>query len=72
MWIKAIAILLAGLFLSVSLSKCNQNAGLNLTDCVDGWTAAYRQEVGEDVVVTMDQVREWKDWCQAGKQAPTK
>jgi hypothetical protein len=71
MWKKAIAILLAGLFLSVFLSKCNRNADIDLTTCVDHWNAAYRQEVGDEPIITMDQIREWKDWCVDGKKPST-
>lgn len=36
--------------------------------CLDAWIAAHRSEVGEDAVVTMDQVGEWEQWCAAGKK----
>jgi hypothetical protein len=37
---------------------------------VDGWTAAFRQENGEDAMVTMDQLGEWEAWCKEGKVRP--
>lgn len=40
-----------------------------LDDCVDGWTAAFRRENGQDAMVKYDQLEEWKDWCQQGKIA---
>lgn len=39
------------------------------TRCVDGWTAAFRKENGDDAMVTMDQLGEWEDWCRQGKVA---
>lgn len=42
----------------------------NLDDCVSAWTTAYRKERGDDIVVNIDQLDEWKQWCQQGKQAP--
>lgn len=39
------------------------------TECVDGWTAAFRKESGQDAMVTHDQLEEWKDWCRQGKIA---
>lgn len=35
--------------------------------CVDSWMAAFRKEVGQDAMVTMDQVGEWEGWCKSGK-----
>ncbi|MBJ6984199.1 hypothetical protein [Luteimonas sp. MC1750] len=35
--------------------------------CADAWLASYRAEVGEDRVVTMDQMGEWEEWCAQGK-----
>ena len=42
----------------------------SLTGCVDGWTAAFRKENGEDALVTMDQLGEWEAWCREGKVRP--
>ena len=45
---------------------------MSLDDCVGAWTAAYRKERSDpDVIVNIDQIDEWKQWCQQGKQAPT-
>jgi hypothetical protein len=71
MWIKVIAILLAGLFLSVVLAKCNQTPNADTTACVDQWAAAHRKEVGDEPIITMDQIREWKEWCVVGKTPPS-
>lgn len=38
--------------------------------CVNDWTKAHRRDVGEDAVISMDQVSEWQDWCRQGKRAP--
>ncbi|MGF0239967.1 hypothetical protein ACQR3P_24185 [Rhodococcus sp. IEGM1300] len=35
--------------------------------CLAAWVHAYRQEEGEDAMVTADQSSEWEDWCRAGK-----
>lgn len=35
--------------------------------CVDSWGKAFREEVGEDAVVSMDQIGEWEAWCKSGK-----
>lgn len=42
----------------------------SLTGCVDGWTAAFRKENGDDAMVTMDQLGEWEAWCREGKVRP--
>ncbi len=42
----------------------------SLTGCVDGWTAAFRKENGEEAMVTMDQLGEWEAWCKEGKVRP--
>lgn len=42
--------------------------------CVQGWTMANHEaaaKAGVDDVVTADQVDEWKEWCNQGKQAPS-
>lgn len=36
--------------------------------CVDKWIDAYRKEVGQDAIVTNDQLGEWEGWCKEGKQ----
>ncbi|VVE89874.1 toxin-antitoxin system YwqK family antitoxin [Pandoraea bronchicola] len=36
-------------------------------NCVDSWTAAFRKENGDDAIVTVDQLGEWKIWCEQGK-----
>ncbi|GAB3245099.1 toxin-antitoxin system YwqK family antitoxin [Chitinimonas naiadis] len=36
--------------------------------CLDKWIAAHRKAVGEDAVITADQLGEWEGWCRAGKQ----
>lgn len=40
---------------------------LNSGSCVDSWTAAHRKEVGEDAMITADQINEWEHWCRQGK-----
>lgn len=39
----------------------------NLESCVDSWAAAHRKEVGEDAMITADQIGEWENWCKQGK-----
>ncbi len=39
--------------------------------CVTSWVTAYRKEVGQDVIVTQDQLNEWQQWCQQGKHPST-
>ncbi|QTB80644.1 hypothetical protein J3L14_07145 [Burkholderia pseudomallei] len=36
--------------------------------CVDGWTAAFHRENGDDAIVTADQLGEWRSWCKEGKR----
>lgn len=50
-------------------SPSPQASGASSTGCVDGWTAAFRKENGDDAMVTMDQLGEWEDWCRQGKVA---
>jgi len=40
----------------------------SLETCVSLWTSAYRKEVGEDAVITADQLGEWNIWCNEGKR----
>ena len=40
----------------------------SLETCVSLWTAAYRKEVGEGVVISTDQLGEWNIWCNEGKR----
>lgn len=37
-------------------------------DCAEAWTAAFRKEQGEDAIVTVDQLGEWRAWCDSGKR----
>lgn len=39
------------------------------SDCIDGWTAAFHRENGDDAIVTADQVGEWRSWCNVGKRS---
>lgn len=36
--------------------------------CVDAWTAAHRAEAGEESAVSVEQIREWQQWCAEGKE----
>lgn len=45
-----------------------KNSLQNIDACVENWIKAYRAEVGEDAVVKADQMTEWEDWCNEGKQ----
>lgn len=42
----------------------------SLDACVNDWTKAHRKAVGEDALISMDQLSEWQDWCRQGKRAP--
>ena len=42
--------------------------GAAAQDCVDGWMAAHRKEVGPDAPIRMDQIGEWEEWCKQGKR----
>jgi hypothetical protein len=35
--------------------------------CLDAWTAAFRKEQGAEAAVSMEQIDEWKTWCNQGK-----
>lgn len=37
-------------------------------NCVDAWISAFREEMGEDAMIVGEQLNEWKDWCNEGKQ----
>jgi antitoxin component YwqK of YwqJK toxin-antitoxin module len=41
----------------------------DLDACVNEWTAAHRKVVGEDALITVDQLDEWREWCRQGKRA---
>lgn len=43
--------------------------GAPAQDCVDGWMAAHRKQVGPDAPIRMDQIGEWEEWCKQGKRA---
>jgi len=43
-------------------------ATVDISSCVDMWTAAHRKEVGEEAPIRMDQVGEWEEWCKQGKR----
>lgn len=53
-----------------SSSSPNNNVAApnpELEQCIDTWAAAYRKEQGEDIIVTEDQIAEWRTWCIQGK-----
>lgn len=35
--------------------------------CQDAWMTAYRKEVGEEAMISSDQIGEWEQWCAEGK-----
>jgi hypothetical protein len=37
--------------------------------CVDKWIASFRKSVGPTATINFDQVGEWQDWCEKGKEA---
>lgn len=43
-------------------------AAANAPGCVEAWTAASRKEEGEERPITVDQLEEWKSWCDSGKR----
>lgn len=42
-------------------------AARDTTACERAWLAAHRKELGPDVMVSSDQLTEWKTWCLDGK-----
>ena len=40
----------------------------NNSSCVESWAAAFHREQGEDAVVAVEQIEEWKSWCSEGKR----
>lgn len=48
-------------------SLLNTAAVVSAETCLDSWVSAYRNEVGEDAMVTSGQIGEWEDWCAEGK-----
>jgi antitoxin component YwqK of YwqJK toxin-antitoxin module len=56
---------------SISTPASMAASNANLDSCVQAWTVAYRKEQGVDAMVASDQLDEWKQWCQQGKQAPS-
>lgn len=53
---------------SVATAMVASGADNTLAPCVDAWTKAYRKEVGQDAIVTQDQLDEWHQWCGEGKK----
>lgn len=37
-------------------------------ECVDRWSEAHRIEVGEEAIISNDQISEWTQWCEDGKE----
>ncbi|WCW56780.1 hypothetical protein KK193_11570 [Pseudomonas aeruginosa] len=51
-------------------SNATQHQGVLLShneSCHNAWITAYRNEIGDDAVVTSEQLSEWDDWCKEGK-----
>lgn len=48
-------------------SATSTSAGNDQKSCFDQWVDAYHQELGEDAMVTHDQMTEWEEWCSEGK-----
>lgn len=42
-------------------------AAVSAETCQDAWMTAYRAEVGEEAMITHDQIGEWEQWCAEGK-----
>lgn len=47
------------------------SAANNQKSCFDQWVDAYHQELGEDAMVSHDQMTEWEEWCSEGKRPNT-
>lgn len=43
-------------------------AALSTDSCVEQWTAAHRKVIGQDGLITGDQLQEWDEWCKDGKR----
>ena len=39
-----------------------------LAPCIERWISAYRQEMGEEAIVSYDQLGEWEQWCRQGRE----
>ncbi|WP_131183112.1 toxin-antitoxin system YwqK family antitoxin [Stutzerimonas kirkiae] len=50
-----------------SIAKNQPSSISNSESCINDWITAYRNEVGEDALVTSEQFGEWDDWCSEGK-----
>lgn len=37
--------------------------------CIDEWKNANRAERGEDSIISVEQIAEWRSWCNSGKRA---
>ncbi|MDD2046969.1 toxin-antitoxin system YwqK family antitoxin [Pseudomonas putida] len=42
-------------------------AAVSAETCQDAWMTEYRKEVGEEAMITSDQIGEWEQWCAEGK-----
>lgn len=42
-------------------------AALSIDSCVEKWTAAHRQTVEQDAMISGSQLDEWETWCKNGK-----
>jgi hypothetical protein len=47
-----------------------RRTSMSLTDCKDLYLWGHRKKVGEDAIVTADQLAEWEAWCKAGRYPP--
>lgn len=50
-----------------TISGNTTSGDASLRTCVDGWIAKYRKEVGNEAMISADQMGEWESWCKAGK-----
>lgn len=51
-------------------SSQSREASATFDACVNDWTVAHRKAVGNDAVISVDQLDEWRAWCAQGKRAP--
>ncbi|GAB3781385.1 toxin-antitoxin system YwqK family antitoxin [Dyella agri] len=45
-------------------------ASTTLDACVGVWARVHRKAVGDDAMISADQLDEWRQWCAQGKHAP--
>jgi uncharacterized protein YecT (DUF1311 family) len=50
------------------IKSAAQAVPVPVASCEDQWIVAFRKEVGEDAMISADQLSEWEGWCKEGKK----